>query len=102
MAEHGVVFATGSGTTLNMGSGGVAFTADQQLAPGAFVELSVSWPALLAGDCPMRLIVLGRIVRCTGFKAVCTVDKHEFRTQSRTIQTVAVRSDGMLQRWSDG
>ena len=102
MAERGVVIATGSGKTLNMGSGGIAFTAEQQLTPGAFVELSVSWPAVLADNCPMRLIIFGRILRCTGFKAVCTIDKHEFRTQSRTVQPAAVRSDGMLQRWSDG
>ena len=42
MADHGVVVATGAGKTLDMGSGGVAFTAEQQLTPGAFVELSVS------------------------------------------------------------
>ena len=31
MAERGVVIATGSGKTLNMSSGGIAFTAEQQL-----------------------------------------------------------------------
>ena len=102
MADHGVVVATGAGKTLDMGSGGVAFTAEQQLTPGAFVELSVSWPALLADNCPMRLIVFGRILRCTGLKAVCTIDKYEFRTQARSFQPTAVRSDGMLQRWADG
>jgi hypothetical protein len=102
MVEHGVVIATGSGKTLNIGSGGVAFTAEQPLTPGAFVELSLSWPALLADNCPMRLIVFGRILRCTGVKAVCTIDKHEFRTQARSVQPTAVRSDGMLQRWADG
>ena len=102
LAEDGVVVATGSGKTMNLGSGGVAFSAEQYLTPGAFVELSVSWPALLEDNCPMRLIVFGRILRCTGVKAVCTIDKYEFRTQARTFLPTAVRSDGMLQRWADG
>src|SRR5215471_5179150 len=102
MAEQGVVIATGSGKTSNMGSGGVAFTADQDLTAGALVELSVSWPALLNNQCPMRLIVFGRVLRCTGTKTVCTIDKYEFRTQARTIEHTAIRSDGMLQRWADG
>ena len=102
MADDGVVVATGTGRTLNMGSGGVAFTSEQQLTPGAYVELSVSWPALLADTCPMRLIVFGRILRCTGVKAICSIDKYEFRTQARTFQTAVPRSDGMLQRWVDG
>jgi hypothetical protein len=103
MAENGVVIASGLGKTLNMGSGGVWFQAEQQLTPGAFVELSVSWPALLGEDTPMRLIVFGRILRCTGQKTACTIDKYEFRTQARTVTPItAVRSDGMLQRWADG
>jgi len=102
MTDDGAVVATGSGRTINMGSGGIAFTAEQQLTPGAYVELSVSWPALLGDNCPMRLIAFGRILRCTGVKAVCSIDKYEFRTQARTFQPVAARSDGMLQRWVDG
>jgi hypothetical protein len=86
-----------------MCSGGVAFTTERALNPGAFVELSISWPVLLDETCPMRLIVFGRILRCTGRKAVCTIDKYEFRTQSRTLQTApAIRTDTMLQRWADG
>ena len=103
MAEDGVVVAAGSGQTINMGSGGVAFVTEQPLTPGGFVELSISWPVLLDETCPMRFIVFGRVLRCTGRKAVCTIDKYEFRTQSRTFQaSPTTRGDGMLQRWADG
>jgi hypothetical protein len=103
LAEDGVVVAAGSGKTINISSEGVAFTAEHALAPGGFVELSISWPVLLDETCPMRLIVFGRLLRCSGLTAVCTIDKYEFRTQSRTFQATAVtRSDGMLQRWVDG
>jgi len=103
MVDDGVVVASGTGQTINMCSGGVAFNTERSLIPGALVELSISWPVLLDETCPMRLIVFGRVLRCTGRKAVCTIDKYEFRTQSRTLQTApTIRADTMLQRWADG
>lgn len=103
IADDGVVVASGSGHTIDMGSGGIAFAAQELLEPGGFVELSISWPVLLGDTCPMRLIVFGRILRCTGYNAACTVDKYEFRTQARSLRSTAhTRSDGMLQRWSEG
>jgi hypothetical protein len=103
MAEEGVVVAVGTGHTVDIGSGGVAFCTEQALTPGGFIEVSISWPVLLDETCPMRLIVFGRVLRCTGRKVACTIDKYEFRTQSRMVPTLATpRSDGMLQRWADG
>jgi hypothetical protein len=103
LAEDGVVVAAGSGQTVNICSGGVAFTSEQALTQGSFIELSISWPVLLDSTCPMRMIVFGRLLRCKGQQAVCSIDKYEFRTQARTFTaTAATRSDGMLQRWADG
>ena len=102
--EDGAMIASGAGQTINMGSGGVLFAAEHQLKPGAFVEISISWPVLLDQTCPMRLIIFGRVLRSASKKSVCSVDKYEFRTQARTFQTTLapVRSDGMLQRWAEG
>jgi hypothetical protein len=102
VVEEGTMIASGTGQTIDVGSGGVAFDAEQQLKPGAFVEVSISWPVLLDETCPMRLIVFGRVLRSAGRKTVCSLDKYEFRTQARTVQPTAPRSDGMLQRWADG
>jgi hypothetical protein len=101
IAGEGVVVIAGSGETINIGSGGVAFRAEQTLSPGGFVELSISWPVLLDETCPMRLVVFGRVVRCTGSTVACTIDKYEFRTQSRALAPVIARSDSMLHRWVD-
>jgi hypothetical protein len=93
----------GVGQTINMCSGGIAFTGEHTIEPGAFVELSVSWPALLDDSCPMRLIVFGRVLRTSGLVAVCSIEKYEFRTAARTFQPRdSVRSDSMLQRWAEG
>jgi hypothetical protein len=103
VVEDGTMIASGTGHTIDVGSGGVAFAAERHLKPGAFVELSIGWPVLLDDTCLMRLIVFGRVLRSLGRKTVCSVDKYEFRTQARTIQPAAApRNDGMLQRWADG
>ncbi|SPE41485.1 Type IV pilus assembly PilZ [Candidatus Sulfopaludibacter sp. SbA3] len=103
LLDDNSIIAAGVGETINISSSGVAFSIDQRLKPGGFIELSVSWPVLLDQNCPMRLIVFGRVQRSSQERAVCTVDKYEFRTQARTIQAIApVRNDSMLQRWADG
>jgi hypothetical protein len=102
-AVDGMVTASGLGQTVDIGSGGVAFVTEQPLPGGGLIELSISWPMLLDDTCPMRFIVFGRVLRCAGRKAVCTIDRYEFRTQARTQQaSLSTRTDGMLQRWADG
>jgi len=101
--EHGAMIGSGTGHSIDLGSGGMAFAAEHPLKPGAFVEVSISWPVLLDQTCPMRLIVFGRVLRSSEQRNVCSIDKYEFRTQARTCQGAAVpRSDGMLQRWAEG
>lgn len=103
LLEDDTIVASGSGSTINIGSGGIAFAAEHCLKPGAFIELSISWPALLDETCPMRLIVFGRVLRSGSRKAVCTLDKYEFRTQARAFQAATTaRSDSKLQRWAGG
>jgi hypothetical protein len=103
IADDGVVLASGTGQTVNIGSGGISFRTDQPLAANRFVELSISWPVLLNETCPMRLIVFGRVLRSNGRKSVCSIDRYEFRTQARTFQaSETARPDGVLQRWTVG
>jgi len=99
--KDGVIVQSGSGQTLNMSSGGVAFLIDRNLDVQTYIELSISWPVLLDDDCPMRLIVFGRVLRSADGRCACTMDKYEFRTQSRTFQPAAVRNDSMLRRWAE-
>ncbi len=92
----------GTGFTVDIASGGVAFLASRRLPYGAFLEVSISWPALLNKTCPMRLNVFGRVLRTNGELVVCSIDKYEFRVQARsTHEATAVRQDSMLQRWAE-
>jgi len=103
LLEEDTIVAAGTGETVDLSSSGVGFTIDQQLKSGSFIELSISWPVLLDESCPMRLIIFGRVQRTSEQKSVCTVDKYEFRTQSRIFQaSPPVRNDAMLRRWADG
>ena len=100
--DEGVLVGSGTGQTVNMASGGVAISIDRELKAGSYIELSISWPVLLDDSCPMRFIAFGRVLRSVGKRSACSIEKYEFRTQARNLQTMpAVRSDSMLQRWAD-
>jgi hypothetical protein len=93
---------SGTGYTIDVSSAGICFEADRDLQRGAFVDLSISWPALLDQTCPIRLTVLGRVLRSTGRQGVCSVDRYEFRTQSRTVSgRPEVGRPSRLERWAE-
>jgi hypothetical protein len=79
---HGKVVTTGTGKTLNIGSGGVLFTTEQRLPLGRMVEISVSWPARLDGTCPLKFVASGRIIRAEADRAAVRIERYEFRTRS--------------------
>jgi len=72
---------SGTGRTLNMSSGGIHFTTEQQLSPGRTVELSVNWPARL-GNCLLKFVAVGRVVRSGPTDAAVRIQRYEFRTRA--------------------
>jgi hypothetical protein len=102
LLREGEVIEAGTGFTVDIGSGGVAFRSGRAFRVGEYVELSISWPVLLAESCPMQLSVLGKVLRTDGQRSVCSVDKYEFRTQARQSRNVPpVSADAVLQRWAE-
>ncbi len=87
MEDYQVV-AEGTGRTVDISSGGVAFEA-AGIKTGTTVELSISWPVLLGEACLMRLMVVGRVVRAGKSEAACTIDRYEFRTQGKVCRSPA-------------
>jgi hypothetical protein len=87
--KNGLVKLTGSGAVMNMSSSGIAFSTGEILARGAMVELSIAWPVLLNGNCPMKMVVEGRVVRSDGHCTAIRMERHEFRTQARSAQQPA-------------
>ena len=102
--EEDRIVEIGTGTTLNISSGGVAFIADHDIGSGAFVEVSISWPALLDNSCRMRLVAFGRVLRSMENRIAVTIEKYEFRTQGRAPADglLNTRGEMLLRRWADG
>jgi len=75
---------SGSGNTLNIGSGGILFTTEDMLPVGRSVEVSVDWPAQLNGNCPLKLVAFGRVVRSQAGQAAVRIERYEFRTRGKT------------------
>ena len=71
----------GRGRTLNMSSGGILFSSDQNLPAGAFVELSIHWPILLRQTLPLTLMVVGRVVRSDDNRVAVKTNRYEFLTR---------------------
>jgi hypothetical protein len=79
---QGKIVTTGTGKTLNIGSGGVLFTTEQPLPLGRMVEIAVNWPARLDGTCPLKFVASGRVVRSEADRAAVRIERYEFRTRS--------------------
>src|ERR1700684_58143 len=76
--EQKKIIAVGSGKTLNLSSNGVAFVTQSDLPTGAFIEVSIAWPALLENRCPLQLIGFGRVLTSGAGTIACTLEQYEF------------------------
>ena len=72
---------SGSGTTLNIGSGGILFTTQETLPVGRTIEISVNWPARLDGVCALQFVAVGRVIRAEAGRAAVRIDKYQFKTR---------------------
>ena len=97
------IIGAGSGKTFNLSSSGVEFSTECDVPPGAFIELSIAWPALLENRCPLQLIGFGRVLRCADGKVASTIEQYEFRTLARAVPEASwlSRSDHKLRRWAE-
>ncbi len=83
---------SGSGATLNIGSGGILFSTEDKLPVGRMVELSVNWPVRLNGICPLQLVATGRVVRSEAQRAAVRIERYEFKT--RSMNNLAMAAGG--------
>lgn len=73
----------GTGTTVDMGRGGVLFTSAAPPAQGRLVEISVNWPVALNGTCPLKFVAVGHVVRSSGTLAAVKIERYQFKTRGR-------------------
>jgi hypothetical protein len=82
----------GSGELCNMGSSGLLFQCRHRFVKGVLIKVSVEWPYLLDGSCPLRLSVQGRVLRSGDSGTAVVIMKHEFRTARRSVPAEPIPS----------
>lgn len=68
------------GETVNMSSTGLLFTTNHSLTPGDRLSIAMSWPAQLEHRWPMKMVLLGEVVRCQNGVAAVKIGQYEFKT----------------------
>ena len=93
-AIQGIV---GEGTSIDISSRGVRFTADQLLPSKGTIVLSLAWPCLLDDRVPLQLSVEGKVVRSSPGFAVVKILRHEFRLRNDLLksagQTIGIEKE---------
>jgi hypothetical protein len=92
----------GTGTSVNISSGGVLFSTDDHLPPGTNIEVTVSWPVLRDADVRLRLIGLGRVVRSEDGIVAIEFQRHELcaeAIQSSGITTGSQPPQRLAENW---
>lgn len=74
--------AAGAGRTVLMGSREIVFRTDRTILTGTRLELAIAWPALLADDIGLKLIVVGWVADAQGDFITVSINKYEFRTRA--------------------
>ena len=93
------VLESGAGWTHDLSRRGILFEAGRMLPLGSHLEVVVSWPALLHGVKPMRLLAAGRVVRSDEVSTAIRMMQHEFRTAGspdRVTSLAAARASTSL------
>lgn len=73
------LISTDVGNTINFSSDGLLFYTREPLFLGAAIQVILDWPAALDGRIPLRLHILGNVVRSDGHRAAVRIVSHEFR-----------------------
>lgn len=72
----------GQGVTSDLSSGGLLFVTECERPPnGAEIELSIEWPHLLQGVCPLEIYARGKVLESSVRGVVVAPTSRRFRTR---------------------
>jgi len=74
------------GSTINLSSTGVLFRCAEPIPVNTEVTVVISWPVLLGGTCPLRLVMSGRAVWANTTECAIRVYGYEFRTAGKRVE----------------
>jgi hypothetical protein len=86
LRRHQVV-ERGSGFTLNISSSGVLFEPNDTLRSTGEIELTLHWPFLLDGVCPLRLVTQGCVIHHHGHgkRIAISIRRYDFYIGRKTL-----------------
>ena len=82
-AQYTLTGTRGRAVTSDISSGGVFVKTDRILPLGKQIQLLVDWPALLDQRCPLRLVIVGRILRSDDVGTAIGIIRYDFRIRPR-------------------
>jgi hypothetical protein len=71
---------TVDGTIVNISSSGLLLKTESGPVEGSRVQISMNWPAVLDGRIPLKLVIVGRVLRSDSGSAAVQIETYEFRT----------------------
>jgi len=74
--DKGASQQIGHGETCDISSQSLRFTADAPLPAKSLIELSIDWPARRDEVAPLRLTVIGTILRCVTTDVVVLISRY--------------------------
>lgn len=67
------------GVTTNISSSGMFIATREVLAVNKPLKVTVDWPAVLEGRCPLCLVILGKVRRSGTYGMGVEIERYEFR-----------------------
>ena len=87
--------SAGGGLTLDMSGSGIRISTQEPIPIGRILEVSVDWPVRLDETCPLKVVLVGRVVRCEADWVALSILRYEFRTRGAGLgQGVALPQAG--------
>jgi hypothetical protein len=88
--------------TLNISSKGLLFSALEQFECGRLLEITLDWPARLNREIPLKLVILGNVLRSSDGYTAMTINQYEVRTRRHAALSLAHESGSHVQHFEAG
>ena len=76
-------------TTLDISSGGVYLKTEKILPVGKQIQVLIDWPALLDQRCPLRLVIIGKVLRSDAAGTAIGIIRYDFRLRPKSVAPFA-------------
>jgi len=67
----------------NLSSGGVFLKTEANLRMGQSIQVLIDWPVLLDRQCPLRLVIFGKVLRSDKSGSAVKLVQYEFRIRPK-------------------